>query len=97
MVQKIRYFKTDDTENVASDEQLQNELEIESFAAPPRQQGLALLLSLQQIPQFKGHSLEVQAPLGQSTIWRPLQEVRVLPLESSGVLNIKAVKGMHTC
>ena len=95
MVQRIRYFKTDNAENEVSDEQLRScnhELEVEPFPAPARQQGLALLLSLQQIPQLKGHSLEVRAPLGQSTIWRPLQEIRVVP---QGVLDIKAVKGMH--
>ena len=59
-----------------------------------RKQGLALLLSLLQTPQLKGHSLEVRAPLGQSTIWRPLQEVRVLPDVPTGMLDIKAVKGM---
>lgn len=95
MVQRIRYFKTDNAENGVSDEQLRSckhELEVEPFPAPARQQGLALLLSLQQTPQLKGHSLEIRAPLGQSTIWRPLQEIRVVP---QGVLDIKAVKGMH--
>ncbi|KAL3150376.1 hypothetical protein ABBQ32_000215 [Trebouxia sp. C0010 RCD-2024] len=93
MAQRIRYFKTDNAENEVSDEQLrccQHELEVEPFPAPARQQGLALLLSLQQTPQLKGHSLEIRAPLGQSTIWRPLQEIRVVP---QGVLDIKAVKG----
>ena len=95
MVQRIRYFKTDNAENEVSDEQLRSckhELEVEPFPAPARQQGLALLLSLQQTPQLQGHSLEVRAPLGQSTIWRPLQEIRVVP---PGILNIKAVKGMY--
>lgn len=94
MVQRIRYFKTDNAENELSDQQLRSELEVEPFSAPPRQQGLALLLTLQQTPQLKGHSCEVKAPLGQSTIWRPLQEVRVLPVVPTGVLDIKAVKGM---
>lgn len=95
MVQRIRYFKTDNAENQVSDEQLRSckhELEVEPFPAPARQQGLALLLSLQQTPQLKDHILEVRAPLGQSTIWRPLQEIRVVP---PGVLDIKAVKGRH--
>ncbi|KAL3138043.1 hypothetical protein ABBQ38_005276 [Trebouxia sp. C0009 RCD-2024] len=97
MVQRIRYFKTDNAENGVSDEQLRSckhELEVEPFPAPARQQGLALLLSLQQTPQLKGHSLEIRAPLGQSTIWRPLQEIRVVP---QGVLDIKAVKGKQRC
>lgn len=60
MVQKIRYFKTDSAENDVSAEQLRSckhELEVEPCAAPGRQQGLALLLSLQDTPQLKGHSL----------------------------------------
>ena len=68
-----------------------SDIEVEPSAALPSQQGLALLLSLQTTPQLKGHNLQVRAPLGDSTIWRPLQEVRVLP--ANKVLDIRAVKG----
>lgn len=91
MVQRIRYCKTDNAENEVSEQDFRSELEIETAGALPRQQGLALLMSLQQTPQLKGHSLQVKAPLGESTIWRPLQEVRVIP--ATKVLDIKAVKG----
>ncbi len=91
MPQRIRYCKVDNIENEVNDLDFKAELEIEPCAAPPRQQGLALLMSLQQTPQLKGHSLQVKAPLGESTIWRPLQEVRIIPANT--VIDIKAVKG----
>ncbi len=91
MPQRVRYCKVDNIENEVDDLDFRAELEIEPCAAPPRQQGLALLLSLQQTPQLKGLSLQVKAPLGESTIWRPLQEVRIIPANT--VIDIKAVKG----
>ncbi|DBA92907.1 hypothetical protein WJX79_002867 [Trebouxia sp. C0005] len=91
MPQRVRYCKVDNIENEVTDLDFRAELEIEPCAAPTRQQGLALLMSLQQTPQLKGHTLQVKAPLGESTIWRPLQEVRIIPANT--VLDIKAVKG----
>ena len=91
MPQRVRYCTVDNIENQVSDLDFRAELEIEPCAAPQRQQGLALLMSLQQTPQLKGHNLQVKAPLGESTIWRPLQEVRILPANT--VIDIKAVKG----
>lgn len=90
MVQRVRYCKIDNCENVIAEDDFKSELEVEPCSAPPRQEGLALLLSLQQMPQLKGHILEVKAPLGESTIWRPLQEVRVIP---TGVVDIRAITG----
>lgn len=91
MVQRVRYCKIDNCENVIAEDDFKSELEVEPCSAPPRQEGLALLLSLQQMPQLKGHILEVKAPLGESTIWRPLQEVRVIP---TGVVDIRAITGV---
>ena len=94
MFRRIRYFRTDNADSVMTDQDLQrvSDIEIEPSAALPSQQGLALLISLQTVPQLKGHNLQVRAPLGDSTIWRPLQEVRVLP--TNKVLDVRAVKGM---
>lgn len=91
MPQRVRYCKVDNIENEVNDLDFRAELEIEPCAAPPRQQGLALLLSLQQTPQLKGLSLQIKAPLGESTIWRPLQEVRII--SANTVEDIKAVMG----
>ena len=91
MVECIRYCKTDNAENEIPDQDFRSEIEIEPCAVSGRQQGLDLLISLQRTPELRGLSLQVKAPLGESTIWRPLQEVRVIPADR--VLNIKAVKG----
>ena len=93
MLRRIRYCRTDNAESVVTDQDFHcvSDIEVEPSAALPSQQGLALLISLQSTPQLKGHNLQVRAPLGDSTIWRPLQEVRVLP--ANKVLDIRAVKG----
>ena len=91
-MQRVRFCKTNKIEDVVGESGFKEELEVESVPRSVRQQGLALLVSLQQTPQLRGHSLHMEAPLGGSTIWRPLQEVRVIP---AGVINIKAVRGMH--
>lgn len=92
MMQRVRFCKTNKIEDAVAESGFEEELEVDSVPRSVRQQGLALLVSLQQTPQLRGHTLHMEAPLGSSTIWRPLQEVRVIP---TGVINVKAVRGQQ--